>query len=85
MKVFSFSARMAIIPLIITLLCLNACTTMHFKTIAPPPPSTKLRVAVLPITGDAGAVGFRWSMPHDIWSLAIINYTAKKSRLWSAF
>jgi len=31
---------------------LNACTTAHLNTIPSPAPSAKLRVLVLPITGD---------------------------------
>jgi hypothetical protein len=55
-----------VIPLIVTLLFFNACTTIQFKSIAPPQPASKLRVAIVPITGDKAKYG--WSIPHDRWS-----------------
>jgi hypothetical protein len=75
MKKITSWKKILIIPLIITLFCFNACTTIHFKTIAPPPPSTKLHVAVLTITGDGGKSG--WGTPHDIWSNFMFKMTAE--------
>ena len=48
---------MAITLLLFTLFCITSCTTIHFRTIPPPSPSAKLRVAILPITGDMGQYG----------------------------
>ena len=66
MKKITSWKSISVISLIVTLLCFNACTTIHFKAIAPPQPSSKLRVAVLPVTGDKSQYG--WAIPHDRWS-----------------
>ena len=66
MKKFTFWTRIPIVPLIVILFCFNACTTIQFKSIASPPPSTKLNVAILTISGDAGKLGF--AIPHEKWS-----------------
>jgi hypothetical protein len=70
--------RIPIIPLIIILLCFNACTTIHFKAITPPPPSPKLHVAVLTITGDGGKSG--WAVPHDKWSNLMLKMASEHLR-----
>jgi hypothetical protein len=75
MKKITSWTNIPIIPLIITLLCFNACTTIHFKPIAPPLPSTKLHVAVLTITGDGGRYGF--AITHKQWSDLMLKATAK--------
>jgi hypothetical protein len=67
MKKITFWKRIPIIPLIVTLFCFNACTTIHFKAIAPPPPASKLRVAILPITTGTEAK-YGWSIPNEKWS-----------------
>jgi hypothetical protein len=78
MKKITLWTRIPIIPVIIILLCFNACTTIHFKTIPLPPPSTKLHVAILPITGDGGKSG--WAMPHDIWSNLMLKMVTEHLR-----
>jgi hypothetical protein len=78
MKKITFWRRIPIIPLIITLLCFNACTTIHFKAIAPPPPSPKLHVAVLSITGDGGKYG--WAVDHDMWSYFMLKMVTQHLR-----
>lgn len=78
MKKITFWKRIPIIPLIIALLCFNACTTINFKAIAPPPPSTKLHVAILTITGDGGKSG--WGTPHNKWSNFMFKMVAEHLR-----
>jgi len=78
MKKITFWKKIPIIPLIVTLFCFNACTTIHFKAIAPPPPSPKLHVAVLTITGDGGKYG--WAITHEKWSDLILKRTAELLR-----
>ena len=71
MKKIAFPKAIPITLLIVVLSCFNACTTMHFKAIAPPPPAGKLRVAVLTITGNGGPSG--WGLPHKEWSRVVVN------------
>jgi hypothetical protein len=78
MKKITFWKIIPIIPLIVTLFCFNACTTIHFKAIAPPPPSPKLHVAVLSITGDGGKYG--WAITHEKWSDLMLKITAEHLR-----
>jgi len=66
MKIFTFRKRIFIITLILFLLVFNACTTIQFRAIDPPPPASKLRVAIVNITGDGGKYGY--SVPHKKWS-----------------
>ncbi len=61
--------RASAVAVLSVLLCLNACTTAHLNTIPSPAPSAKLRVLVLPITGDppyphTKRVG-NWGTPHE--------------------
>ena len=61
--------RASTVAVLLVLLCLNACTTAHLNTIPSPAPSAKLRVLVLPITGDppyahTRNVGY-WGTPHE--------------------
>lgn len=74
----SFWKRISIVPFIVALLCFNACTTMHFRAIAPPPPASKLRVAVLLISGEGGPSGF--STSHEERSAFIFKMTAQHLR-----
>ena len=71
MKKITSWKSISVIPLIVTLLCFNACTTIQFKAIAPPQPSIKLRVAILPISANPGRYGF--GLPHDRWSNLMIK------------
>ncbi len=72
------NSKVSIITLIITLVFINACTTIQFKAIAPPPPASKLRVAVLTITGDGGTYG--WGRTHEKWSDVMFKITADHLR-----
>jgi hypothetical protein len=53
---------------ILALLCFNACTTIHLNTIPSPVPSAKLRVFIIPITGDpprGTSWSAHWGTPHE--------------------
>jgi len=61
--------RASTVAVLSVFVCLNACTTAHLNTIPSPAPSAKLRVFVLPITGDppnahTRYVGY-WGTPHE--------------------
>ncbi len=61
--------RASTVVVLLALLCLNACTTVHLNTMPFPAPSAKLRILVLPITGDppyahTKYVGY-WGTPHE--------------------
>ena len=61
--------RASTVAVLSVFVCLNACTTAHLNTIPSPAPSAKLRVLVLPITGDppyahTRYVGY-WGTPHE--------------------
>ena len=61
--------RASTVAVLLVFVCLNACTTAHLNTIPSPAPSAKLRVLVLPITGDppyahTRYVGY-WGTPHE--------------------
>ena len=65
MKNFTFRTIISAILSITTLLCFNACTTtIHFKAIAPPQSSSKLRIVIHPIS-----VGTKITYPiaHSEW------------------
>ncbi|MBN1613175.1 MAG: hypothetical protein JW950_01790 [Deltaproteobacteria bacterium] len=64
MKLKYVSKGICITLLLFILFCLTSCTTIHFKTIPPPPKSTKLRVAILPITENMGLNPF---IPSTEW------------------
>lgn len=78
MKKITSWTRIPIIPLIMTLLCFNACTAIHFNTIAPPPPSTKLHVAILTITGEGGTHGY--AITHEKWSYLMLKTVTEHLR-----
>jgi curli biogenesis system outer membrane secretion channel CsgG len=64
-----FLSKKTVIPivlLLLTLFCFNACATIHFKSISPPPPTAKLRVAVLTISGEAGK--YQWGVSNESFS-----------------
>ncbi len=64
MKTYRIASPTAIVPFFIFIaLCLNACAA-HFGTIPPPPASAKVRVFVMPVTGNT-AHGRAWAVPHD--------------------
>lgn len=71
MKNKLFLVKIPYIALFIILFCLNACTAMHFQPINPPPPQSKLRIAVLPLKGNPGRFG--WSMTQK----EFLNWLAK--------
>ena len=72
--------RSSIFAVVLALLCLNACTAVHFNTIPQPPPTNKLRVFIMPVTGAAprGGTKFGWANTHEqfkkIQFRAISNY-----------
>jgi hypothetical protein len=62
---------------VFVLFCLNACTAIHFNTIPAPPPTNKLRVFIMPVTGTPPTrVG--WARSHEQFKKdqfrAISNY-----------
>jgi hypothetical protein len=64
MKVHSVSLKSAVISvLIFTTVCLNGCA-VHLGTIPAPPASAKVRVFVMPVTGNTEQ-GRIWAVPHD--------------------
>jgi hypothetical protein len=76
---FIMGVKIRLILTAVILISLTSCTTMHFRTIAsPPPPAGKLRVAVLPITGDGGRRG--WGLSHTEWSKFVFNITGQYLR-----
>jgi hypothetical protein len=52
--------------------CINACAEIRLGTIPSPPPSAKLRVFIMPITGEQIAFGrgisYPWRIPHNQFS-----------------
>ena len=72
------SIRMRIALLLFALFCFTSCTTVHFQTIPPPPPSAKLRVAILPITGDMGRYG--QGAPHAEYSKLMFKIVGEHLR-----
>jgi len=64
MKTYRIPLKTVIIPFsVFALLCLNGCAT-HFGTIPTPPASPKVRVFVMPVTGNT-AHGRAWAVPHE--------------------
>lgn len=59
--------RSSIFVFVFVLLHLNACTAIHFNTLPPPPPTNKLRVFIMPVTGTAPHAGMRfgWARSHE--------------------
>jgi hypothetical protein len=44
--------------------CINACAEIRLGTIPTPPPDAKLRVFIMPVSGDPPRGGF-WGTPHE--------------------
>jgi hypothetical protein len=78
MKEIASWKSISIIPLIVSVFCFNACTTIQFKSIAPPTPDSKLRVAILPIRGNPGKYG--WYMTYKEWSNSLSKSVAVRLR-----
>jgi hypothetical protein len=65
-----------IVFLILTFMCLNACATaqVKFGAIPAPPPTNKLRVFILPVSGSApGGMDKLWGRPHEEWKKSVIR------------
>ena len=49
--------------MLLVFVCINACAEIRLGTIPSPPPSAKLRVFIMPVTGNTPRSG--WARPHE--------------------
>ena len=62
----TFSRFFSIFSFAFLLLFASGCAEVRLNTIPPPPPTTKLRIFIQPVTGlrDQG----RWMVTHEEWA-----------------
>lgn len=75
------SLRMIVILIMLFIfVCINACAEIRLGTIPPPPASTKIRVFVMPVTGNAAddpRGPWVWPTPHDQFKMSTVRNISK--------
>jgi len=73
--------KLTFIPIMLfVFVCINACAEIRLGTIPSPPPSAKLRVFIMPITGEQFAIGrtsFPWLTPHNQFREKTVSVASK--------
>jgi curli biogenesis system outer membrane secretion channel CsgG len=74
--------RTPLVFMLLVLFCVSACSTIHLNTVPAPPPSAKLRVFVMPISGEPKGklFGTGYLIPYEEFVKFTFNMAGKHLR-----